>query len=227
MKALQGGLDPYDDLEQNHLPLFVERSSPCPLRVDTFTTSSDEGYFAWEAFEGHQWRISDLSASAESESDLLQILRGISQLKRLERLKLKVDYTVSTKDLDLRVWKTKNHPHLRHLEITPTVFCRAITVPSLHTLILDEFISRDVESLPGLLRALKKCPALITFHLRIESKSKRTTALARVDVVDLPKLRKLRVAGDVSAIHTFLSYISFLVSAARIELVTIKNDNTQ
>ncbi|PIL33135.1 hypothetical protein GSI_04584 [Ganoderma sinense ZZ0214-1] len=229
-QGLWRGLDPYNDLEQNHLlPLFVERSSPCPLHLDVLSSSSDTDYFGWEAFEGHWGRISDVEASVDYEDDLRQMLGRIAKLKRLERLKLAVKYSISTKDLGLAVWKTKDHPRLGRLEISAPVFCRAMAVPSLHTLILEGIIGRTIKSLPDLLRALKRCHALTTFHVEIEPERKSTTTLPRLDVVDLPKLRELKVTSDVSGTRTFLSYISFPASGARVELLVLgpENDDPQ
>ncbi|KAI1791622.1 hypothetical protein LXA43DRAFT_423209 [Ganoderma leucocontextum] len=218
-QGLEDCLDAENDQGRNHLlSLFVERSSPCSLQLDMWNASSDADYYGWKAFKGHWWRLDDLEVSVGSENELFKILRRISKLKRLERLQLEVDCEVSTQDLDQ--WKAKSHPHLGCLEISSPVFCRATTVPSLHTLILLE--PRDPDSLPGLLDALQRCPALATLRVEFEWMDTRTQPVStQLDrrMLDLPNLRHLRVAGRVADIHSFLSCISFPASAAQIELV--------
>ncbi|PIL33138.1 hypothetical protein GSI_04587 [Ganoderma sinense ZZ0214-1] len=162
-------------------------------------------------------------------SDVPKILRKVTaKMGRLQRLKLDVqDDSKCGKDpvaeLDLRQWEAESLPYLERLEISGDYFSRATTVPSLHTLVL---LGPGVaKSLPRLLDGLKACPSLVKVRLDFDIYTdimdgcEGGEAPSPDCILDLPKLRKIRVAGMVPVIHTFLSRISFPAALARVELV--------
>ena len=228
VKPLQHWGDLENDHQQNHLlPIFLERSSPCPLQLHRFERSSSKNFHGWEP---HFGRLTVLQAFLESDSDVPKILRKITaKMKRLERLKLEVVFDSSYRkeplELDIRPWKAERLPFLGRLEISGEIFCRATTVPSLHTLVL--FGRGGLKFLPRLLDGLEGCPALARVHLNVniwldvllESTGRRAPAVDSLRVVDLPNLRQLRITGKVLVIRTLLSHISFPPSATRLELV--------
>ncbi len=225
VKPLKYWTDPENDDEQNRLiPVFLERSSPCPLQLSHFEPRSARKtrYHGWAA---HFGRLTVLKAYVEGRSEVPAILRRVaSKMSRLERLKLEEcpgpsgDGVKSTAELDLPQWKAESLPCLKRLEISGRVFCRDTTVPSLHTLILRG--PGGPESWPRLLDGLGGCPALAT--LRVEfglmPVDEDSEAPAPDCVLDLPNLRRLTIGGREAAIRRFLSYISFPASAARIAL---------
>ena len=227
VKPLEHWTDTENDEGKNHLlPVFLKRSSPCPLQLYAFEQGSKKNYYGWAP---HFSRLTILEGFVESKWDAAKILQTIAKkMRRLVRLKLKVYGSSfeneSTAEPEFRQWKAESLPQLGHLEIGGGIFCRATTVPSLHTLVLSG--PGAPKLFPKLLDGLRGCPALAKLYidfdmwLHIMHEHEGSEDMTGPDrVLDMPNLRKLKLIGAVLVIQTFLYLISFPASAARVELV--------
>ncbi|KAM5536401.1 hypothetical protein V8D89_009940 [Ganoderma adspersum] len=234
LRGLHTVMDPifYDRYEDEDLThgrnLFLARSAPCPLEITMAYSSVDFGQ-GWYAFDDHFDRITVFEVTPSDSHDLDDIFDmmlpwSYQNMKRLERLKLDGRYVkASTKRREQ--WEAEGVPHLRHLEITSDLFCRATTVPSLHTVILMR-PPRDIRSLPQLLNALENCPVLATLRLELAHKDDTFQNMTLKRVLDLPKLRNLAVGGGLSDVRCFLTALSF-PSTTLVELDVLDTGNEQ
>ncbi|KAM5542052.1 hypothetical protein V8D89_004362 [Ganoderma adspersum] len=210
-----------EDVRVNVLRLFLARSAPCPLEVRVAYPSCAGFRAGWQAFEGHYDRVVVFEVTAGDEGELRDILCTVATgMKCLERLTLEtMDFDISTKSLDR--WDPHNLPRLGHLGLSGHLFCRATTLPSLHT--VDLTGRRYIESLPTLLPALEGCPALTTLslHLATNSRTRRGNKRQTPErIASLPNLCYLDVIGTSSEIYRFLSFLSFL-STTHVNLTVV------
>ncbi len=199
----------HDDITRG-CNLFLARSAPYPLVIPMAYSSIDSSSPGWEAFHDQFDRVTVFEVRTSDKLELEYILHTLSctgSMKRLERLQLEVQRVkVSTKDFEQ--WEAEGLPRLGRLEITGDLFCRATTVPSLHTVILTG-PPRDIGSLPHLLDALEKCPALATLRLELTHEDDTFQNRTMKRVLDLPNLRNLAVRGGISDVRCLLSALSF------------------
>ncbi|PIL33125.1 hypothetical protein GSI_04574 [Ganoderma sinense ZZ0214-1] len=206
------------------LDLFLTRSAPCPFQLEDYM--SIPRCPGWKAFVSHFDRVNVFKVSAVDAVDLRNnILPAVAtKMRRLERFELSLPrFEVSTEGIDQ--WEAHNLPHLQIVNIPSTLFCRAMAVPSLHTVTLSG--ERDIESLPDLLAALERCPALSTLSLHLSSNRHSVTTRPTPErTVELLNLRKLVVAGSTSGIYALLSSLSF-PSATHLELFVTDAERSQ
>ncbi len=203
--------------------MFLARSAPWPLEIPLQYSSCDDGP-GWGAYEGHFDRVTVFEVTAEDGDDLDDILDAVtSSMKRLEMLRLEAYYERLWQPLF--EWKAEELPRLARLEITSALFCCVRTVPSLHTVILTR-PPRDIGSLPHLLDALEKCPALATLRLELTHGDNKFQNLDSKRVLDLPNLRNIAVGGGMSDVRCFLSALSF-PSVTLVELDVTGTGNEQ
>ena len=203
--------DKDEDVRVNVLHLFLARSAPCPLEVN-MAYPSRVGYRpGWRVFNNHFDRVTVFEVTAGGKAELRDdILPTVAtKMKRLEMFRLDtMDFNISTKSLDQ--WEPQNLPCLGYLTISGHLFCRAMTLPSLHT--VDLIDRRYIESLPTLLPALEACPALktLSLHLATNRRRRRGNKEQTPDrIASLPNLCYLDVMGTTSEIYRFLSFLSF------------------
>ncbi|PIL33128.1 hypothetical protein GSI_04577 [Ganoderma sinense ZZ0214-1] len=208
--------------------LFLARSAPWPLEIP-FQHSSFEDGPGWDVFEGHFDRVTILQFRAMSIYELQNLFdmwTRPASMQRLERLELELVQSVHTSTDRLEQWKAEALPRLEHLKIPGDLFCCATTVPSLHTVILTGH-PRSIRSIPDLLDALEKCPALTTFGVKLTNNDDPSRNRTAQRVLDIPNIRNLAVSGGMSAIHYFLCSLSF-PSATLVDLnVTGTTGNEQ
>ena len=198
--------------------LFLDRSAPLPLKLEVCRTPYDHST-GWETFEDRFDRVTTFDVTVDDEDGFYDVFQVVAtSMKRLKSLQLCVDYEskIYGKEFLLDQWRAEDLPCLRRLRTDAPLFCRAMTVPSLHTITLHGI--RDIETLPGLLDALEGCPALTAIHelylYTDPARGGRERALDRI--VNLPNLRSLDILGLIPAIYSFLCCLSF-PSTTRIE----------
>ena len=227
LQGLYTALDPYnrnngDDEDEDEdisrdcrrylVDLFLDRSAPLPLKLRAWpTTMSYERSRGWKAFEDRFDRITTFEVTVDELSDFYDVFRVVAtSMRRLETLELCVDYPISGEELTLVGWKAEDLPCLRRLRTDAPLFCRAMTVPSLHAITL--YGPRDFETLPGLLDALEGCPALTAIRelcLHTDSAHGGRGGQTLNRIVALPSLCLLEVGGSISSLYSFLSCLSF------------------
>nr|VWO96064.1 Uncharacterized protein [Ganoderma boninense] len=222
--------DCYDEEDLAHgRHLFLARSAPCPLEI-TMDYSSDDSGPGWDAFEDHYDRVTVLAVRPNDEIDLdciFDAMTGEQGMKRLERLQVDGRY-VKLKPRSKKCfldWEAEALPCLGHMEISGHLFCRATTVPSLHTVILMR-PPLDISSLPHLLDALDNCPALATLRLELSHKDDTFQNKTLKRVLDLPKLQNLAITGGVSDVRCLLTALTF-PSTTLVELEVLDTGNEQ
>ena len=191
--------------------LFLDRSTLFPLKLKVWRTSYAH-YTGWETFEDRFDRVTTFEVGVNDADDFCDAFRVVAtRMKRLESLELCIKYEsdIYGGEFALVPWKAENLPCLGQLQTNAPLFCRAMTVPSLHTITL--YGSRDIETLSGLLDALEGCPALTVIHqLYFKTDPARGPEHLTLDrIVSLPKLRSLELLGFIPTIYSFLSCLSF------------------
>ncbi|PIL33134.1 hypothetical protein GSI_04583 [Ganoderma sinense ZZ0214-1] len=220
--------DRYSDEDIAHgRNIFLTRSAPCPLEVSMDYSSDDLGP-GWDAFEAHYDRVTVLEVMPMNEIDLDCVFDAMTVsekgMKRLERLQVDGRNVKGLMNYTLP-WEAQDLPCLGCLEITGRLFCREITVPSLHTVILTS-PPRDIGSLPHLLRALENCPALAILRLELAHKDDTFQNKTPKRGLNLPKLRNLAVSGGLSDVRCFLTVLTF-PSTTLVELDVLDTGNEQ
>ena len=191
--------------------LFLDRSAPLPLELKVWRAPY-EHFMSGKRFEGRFDRITTFEVIVDDKDDFYNVFHMVAtQMKRLENLELFHGYEYENYgEFSLDQWKAENLPCLRRLRTDALLFCRAMTVPSLHTITLCG--RRDIGTLPGLLDALEDCPALATIHqlhFYTDPTRSRNEDQTLGRIVTLPNLRSLDVSGEMPDLSLFFSRLSF------------------